>query len=185
MGEKSAQNLLTALERSKQTTLPRFLFALGILHVGEATAKALAQHFGTLDQVMDASVPHLQEVADIGPIGAQSIAAFFAQPHNREVIAQLRAAGITWDETPPVHDAPRPWVGKTFVLTGTLPTLTRDEATALIERLGGKVAGSVSKKTHYVVAGEDAGSKLEKAKTLGITVLDEVGLHTLVEEQKV
>ncbi|WP_395699315.1 NAD-dependent DNA ligase LigA [Aquabacterium sp.] len=182
MGEKSAQNLLDGLAQSRQTTLVRFLFALGIRQVGESTAKDLARHFGALDRIMDATVEQLLEVPDVGPIVAQSIHTFFAQPHNREVVEQLRAAGVHWPE----HDgaaadaAPRPLAGQTFVLTGTLPTLGREDAKALIEAAGGKVSGSVSKKTHYVVAGEEAGSKLDKARELGITVLDEAGLQALL-----
>jgi DNA ligase (NAD+) len=181
MADKSAQNIVDALQKSKQTTLPRFLFGLGIRHVGEATAKELARHFGQLDAIMDASGEHLLEVADIGPIVAKSLRTFFDQPHNREVVEQLRACGITWIEGPPAERTPSPLSGKTFVLTGTLQTLGREEAKALIEAAGGKVAGSVSKKTSYVVAGADAGSKLDKAQELGIQVLDESGLKILLQ----
>lgn len=181
MAEKSAANLVAALEKSKHTTLARFLYALGIRQVGEATAKDLARHFGALDRVMDASVEQLLEVNDVGPIVAQSIRTFFEQPHNREVVEQLRAAGIRWDEHDGTADtAPKPLAGKTLVLTGTLPTLGREEAKALIEAAGGKVAGSVSKKTHCVIAGEEAGSKLDKARELGVPVLDEAGLRALL-----
>ncbi|WP_119154206.1 NAD-dependent DNA ligase LigA [Caldimonas tepidiphila] len=181
MADKSAQNLVTALEQRKHTTLPRFLFALGIRHVGEATARDLARHFGRLDRIMDASVEQLLEVPDVGPVVAQSIRTFFDQPHNREVVEQLRAAGVEWPEGEgTASDAPRPLLGKTLVLTGTLPTLSRDEAKDLIETAGGKVAGSVSKKTHYVVAGEEAGSKLAKAQELGVPILDEDGLKALL-----
>jgi len=181
MADKSAANLLAALEQSKQTTLPRFLYALGIRHVGEATAKDLAAHFGSLDRVMDATEAQLLEVRDVGPVVAQSIHTFFAQPHHREVVEQLRAAGIRWDE----HDgaaaaAPKPLAGLTVVLTGTLPTLSREAAKELLEAAGAKVAGSVSKKTSYVVAGVEAGSKLDKARELGVPVLDEQGLHDLL-----
>ena len=182
MGEKSAVNLLAGLEASKRTTLARFLYGLGIRHVGETTAKDLAKHFGGVDRVMNASVEQLLEVNDVGPVVAQSIRTFFEQPHNREVVEQLRAAGVAWDE----HDgtaadaAPKPLAGKTFVLTGTLPTLARDAAKDRIEGAGGKVSGSVSKKTHYVVAGEEAGSKLEKARELGVTVIDEAALLALL-----
>ena len=182
MGEKSAQNLLAAIENSRSTTLARFIFALGIRNVGEATARELARHFGNLDALIAADVDALQQVPDVGPIVAQSIAAFFAEPHNREVIEQLRAAGLRWTEGEPTTTVAGAFAGKTFVLTGTLPTLTRDEAKALIEAHGGKVAGSVSKKTHYVVAGAEAGSKLEKAQTLGVAILDEDGLHALLNE---
>ncbi|MGE0112078.1 NAD-dependent DNA ligase LigA [Aquabacterium sp.] len=183
MADKSAQNIVAALEKSKQTTLPRFLFGLGIRHVGEATAKDLARHFGQIDRIMDAPEEQLLAVRDVGPVVARSIRTFFDQPHNREVVEQLRAAGVTWPEHEPsaaADAATLPLFGKTLVLTGTLPTLSREEAKALIEEAGGKVAGSVSKKTHYVVAGEEAGSKLEKAQSLGVPVLDEAGLQALL-----
>lgn len=180
MAEKSAQNVLDALEKSKKTTLPRFLFGLGIRHVGEATAKEFARHFGKLDAIMDASVEQLLEVPDVGPIVAESLHTFFQQPHNREVVEQLRACGVHWEESEPAAQAPKPLSGKTIVLTGTLPTMSRDEAKDLLEAAGAKVAGSVSKKTDYVVAGAEAGSKLDKARELGITVLDEEGLKALL-----
>ena len=182
MGEKSAQNLVAGLAKSRQTTLARFLYALGIRQVGETTAKDLAKHFGALDRLMDASVEQLLGVNDVGPVVAQSIHTFFNQPHNREVVEQLRAAGIAWAEGEGAADssAPQPLAGKTLVLTGTLPTLSRDDAKALIEAAGGKVAGSVSKKTSYGVAGEEAGSKLDKARELGLVVLDEAGLRGLL-----
>jgi DNA ligase (NAD+) len=180
MADKSAQNIVEALEKSKKTTLPRFLFGLGIRHVGEATAKELARHFGQLDAIMDASVEQLLQVNDIGPIVAKSLRTFFDQPHNREVVEQLRACGVTWPEGPPAPVTPTPLSGKTFVITGTLPTLSRDEAKDLIEAAGGKVAGSVSKKTSFVVAGTEAGSKLNKAQELGVTVLDEAGLKEML-----
>jgi len=183
MADKSAANLVAALEKSKQTTLARFLYALGVRHVGEATAKDLARHFGGIDRVMDASVEQLLEVNDVGPVVAESIHTFFAQPHNREVVEQLRAAGVTWAEYEGAAAsvaAALPLAGKTLVLTGTLPTLSRDEAKELVEAAGGKVAGSVSKKTHWVVAGEEAGSKLDKARELGVPVLDEEGLRRLL-----
>ncbi len=182
MAEKSAQNLLSALETSKQTTLPRFLFGLGIRHVGEATAKELARHFGALDRIMDASEEDLLQVADVGPIVANSIHTFFQQAHNREVVEQLRACGVTWEEGEPAARAPQPLAGKTFVLTGTFPTLKRDQAKDLLEAAGAKVAGSVSKKTDYVVAGEDAGSKLDKARELGVAVIDEAGMLVLLTD---
>ena len=181
MADKSAQNILDALEKSKSTTLPRFLFGLGIRHVGEATAKALARHFGKLDSVMDASPGQLLEVADVGPIVALAIRTFFDQPHNREVVEQLRACGINWEEGEPTHQIPKPLAGQTFVLTGTFPTLGRDEAKDLLEAAGAKVAGSVSKKTSYVVAGVEAGSKLDKALALGVPVLDEAGMLALLQ----
>jgi len=184
MGDKSASNLVAELEKSKHTTLARFLYALGIRHVGETTAKDLAKHFGALDRILDASVDELLEVPDVGPVVAQSIRTFFEQAHNREVVEQLRAAGVAWEE----HEGRRaaaagqPLAGKTFVLTGTLPTLTRDAAKERIEAAGGKVAGSVSKKTHRVVAGEEAGSKLDKARELGVEVIDEAALLRLLGE---
>ena len=182
MGEKSAQNLVDGFNASKQTTLARFLYALGIRQVGEATAKDLAKHFGSLDRILHASVEELLQVNDVGPIVAQSIHVFFAQPHNREVLDALRAAGIHWDEHAgsSADASPKPLAGKTFVLTGTLPSLSRDEAKELIEAAGGKVSGSVSKKTHYVVAGAEAGSKLQKAQELGVTIIDESQLQALL-----
>ena len=180
MAEKSAQNVLKALEKSKKTTLMRFIYALGIRHVGESTAKELARHFGTLDALIDASEPALLEVADIGPVVAQSIKAYFSDSLNLELVQQLRASGIHWPEQQTENNRPRPLLGQTFVLTGTLPNLSRDEAQAMIEEQGGKVSGSVSKKTNYVVAGAEAGSKLAKAEELGIAILDEAGLHQLL-----
>ncbi|MBL8306485.1 MAG: NAD-dependent DNA ligase LigA [Rubrivivax sp.] len=182
MAEKSAANLLAGLEKSKDTTLGRFLYALGIRHVGETTAKDLAKHFGSLDRLMAATLEQLLEVNDVGPVVAASVRAFFDQPHNVEVVEQLRAAGIRWaeHEGAAADEGPKPLAGKTLVLTGTLPTLSRDDAKALIEAAGGKVSGSVSKKTHYVIAGEEAGSKLDKARELGVPVLDENGLKELL-----
>jgi DNA ligase (NAD+) len=181
MADKSAANIVAGLEKSKQATLARFLYALGIRHVGEATARDLARHFGSLEGVMDATPDRLLQVRDVGPVVALSIRSFFEQPHNREVVQRLRAAGVSWPEhEAAVNGAPQPLAGKTLVLTGTLPLWSRDEARASIEAAGGKVAGSVSKKTHYVVAGEEAGSKLDKARELGIAVLDEAGLRALL-----
>ena len=185
MAEKSAQNVLAALEKSKATTLNRFLFGLGIRHVGEATAKDLARHFGLLDAIMDASVEQLLEVRDVGPVVAESIHTFFAQPHNREVVEQLRACGVHWVEGAPAEKAPQILAGKTVVLTGTLPTLGRDEAKDMLEAAGAKVSGSVSKKTSYVVAGAEAGSKLAKAKELGVPVLDEAGMLALLQGENI
>lgn len=181
MADKSAQNVLNALEKSKSTTLGRFIYALGIRHVGEATAKELASHFGSLDALLDATEEQLLEVADIGPVVARSIRTFLVDPMNRELIEQLRAAGIHWPESTRAANVPKLLQGKTFVLTGTLPTLTRDEAAEKIEAAGGKVAGSVSKKTSYIVAGEEAGSKLAKAQELGVTIIDEAGLLHLLD----
>ncbi|MEW6132347.1 MAG: NAD-dependent DNA ligase LigA [Pseudomonadota bacterium] len=181
MAEKSAANLLAAIEKSKHTTLARFIFALGIRNVGEATAKDLARHFGRLDALMAADEEALMQVPDVGPVVAQSIAQFFAEPHNREVVEQLRAGGVTWPETAPQRKQQGALAGKTFVLTGALPHMTRDEAKDRIEAAGGKVAGSVSKKTDYVVAGAEPGSKFTKAQELGITILDEDGLLDLLK----
>ena len=182
MGEKSARNLVDAIAASRQTTLARFIFALGIRNVGEATARDLAKYFGSLDALLVADVDALQAVPDVGPIVAESIAAFFGEAHNREVIDGLRRAGVHWPEGEPESDGSQVLAGKTLVLTGTLPTLKRDEAKARIEAAGGKVAGSVSKKTDYVVAGEEAGSKLEKALELGVPVIDEAALLSLLEQ---
>ena len=187
MADKSARNIVEALEKSKKTTLPRFLFGLGIRHVGEATAKELARHFGSLDAIMGSSPEsaaaeaQLLEVADVGPIVAKSIHTFFQQAHNREVVEQLRACGVQWEEDEPALQTPKPLAGKTFVLTGTFPTLSRDQAKDLLEAAGAKVAGSVSKKTDFVVAGTDAGSKLSKAQELGLAVLDEAAMLALLE----
>jgi DNA ligase (NAD+) len=182
MGDKSAQNIVAAIEKSKRTTLARLIFALGIRNVGEATAKDLARHCGSLRALMESGEEELQQVPDVGPVVAESIARFFAEPHNREVIKALVQAGVrATDEGERRPAAAAALGGKTFVLTGTLPSLTRDEATALIEAQGGKVSGSVSKKTDYVVAGAEAGAKLEKAHELGVAVLDEDGLRQLLQ----
>ena len=181
MADKSAANIVAALEKSKTTTLARFLYALGIRHVGETTAKDLAKHFGAIDRLMDASAEQLLEVNDVGPVVAQSIHTFFAQAHNREVVEQLRAAGIHWPEHDGSADrSPKPLAGQTFVLTGSLHTLAREDAKAMIEAAGGKVSGSVSKKTHFVVAGAEAGSKLDKARELGVVVIDEAALLAML-----
>jgi DNA ligase (NAD+) len=181
MGEKSAQNLLDSLARSRRTTLARFIYALGIRNVGEATARDLASQFGALEPLMDADEAALEGVPDVGPVVAASIAGFFRERHNREVIRALRTAGVTWEEGAPRAPAGGKAVGKTFVLTGTLAGMTREEATELILSHGGKVSGSVSKKTDYVVAGAEPGSKLAKAETLGVAVLDEAGLRRLLK----
>ncbi|MGA8146301.1 MAG: NAD-dependent DNA ligase LigA [Gallionellaceae bacterium] len=185
MREKSANNLLEAIKNSKQTTLARFIYALGIRNVGEATAKDLARHFGTLDNFMAADEERLQLVPDVGPIVAQSIVAFFNEKHNVDVIKQLRSAGVQWMEHEGEATGELPLNGKTFVLTGTLPSMSREEAKANLEALGAKVAGSVSKKTDYVVAGAEAGSKLDKAHELGVLVIDEQGLLQLLEKSLV
>ncbi|MBA3581747.1 MAG: NAD-dependent DNA ligase LigA [Gammaproteobacteria bacterium] len=179
MGEKSAANLLAALDKSKQTTLPRFIYALGIREVGEATAKNLAQHYGDIETLMNASVEQLQTVNDVGPIVAQHLAHFFQQAHNRDVIKQLQNVGIHWPALQRTGtDAPL--AGKTYVITGTLSSMSRDEAKAKLEALGAKVAGSVSKNTTALIAGEAAGSKLEKAESLGVPIVDEAGLLSLL-----
>ncbi len=183
MGVKSAANLLAALDKARNTTLERFIYALGIRHVGESTARDLARHFGSLEALMAADEAALLEVPDVGPVVAASIARFFAEPHNRQVIAQLRAAGVRWGAgAPAARAAAGPLAGRTFVLTGTLPNWTREQARERIEAAGGKVATSVSKKTDYVVAGAEPGSKLEKAQALGVTVIDEGGLRRLLGE---
>ena len=189
MAEKSAANLLAGIDKSRQTTLARFIYALGIRNVGETTAKDLARHFGKLGALLDAAtlddqaaaLAALQAVPDVGPVVAQSIRDFLQESHNREVVEQLRAAGVRWDEFEPSENlATGPLLGKTLVITGTLPTLSRDEAKVLIEAAGGKASGSVSKKTDYLVAGEEAGSKLAKAQELGVPILDEAGLLALL-----
>lgn len=180
MADKSAQNVLAALEKSKKTTFARFIYALGIRHVGEATAKELARHFGNLNALLEATEEQLLEVTDIGPVVAKSITAFLSDPLNIELLEQLQAAGVHWPEHV-VENKPKPFAGKTFVLTGTLPNMSRDNAAERIEALGGKVAGSVSKKTSYVVAGAEAGSKLAKAEELGLTILDESAFLQLLD----
>jgi DNA ligase (NAD+) len=179
MGLKSAQNILDALQKSKVTSLARFIYALGIRDVGEATAKNLADHYKSLEQLMNASEDELQTVSDIGPIVAHSIHSFFHQPHNREVISRLLAAGIHWPQVKKAESLPLQ--GKTYVLTGTLTQFSRDEAKAALEALGAKVAGSVSKNTTAVIAGAEAGSKLDKAQELGVAILDEAELVKLLK----
>lgn len=176
MGNKSAENLIRALEKSKRTTLPRFLYALGIREVGEVTAQTLADYFRTLDRIMAAGEAEFQQVPDVGPTMAYHIATFFQQPHNREVIQGLLDAGVRWEEAAAQPKAEQTLSGKTFVLTGTLESLTRDEAKARLQALGAKVTGSVSRNTDYVVAGADPGSKLVKAQELGVEVIDEARL---------
>jgi len=182
MAEKSAANVNRAIEKSKDTTLGRFIYALGIRNVGEVTAKDLARHFGGLDALMDAGVEQLQEAPDVGPVVAESIAGFFRERHNREVIEQLRAAGVRWKEGAPARAATSgPFAGKIIFLTGTLAAMTRDEAKERIEAAGGRITGSVSKKTDFVVAGTEAGSKLDKANELGVKVLDEEQFLKLIK----
>ena len=181
MAQKSAQNVIDALNNSKQTTLARFIYGLGIRNVGEATAKDLAAHFGGLQALLDAPLEALLQVNDVGPIVAESILQFFGEPHNRQVIASMCQLGVQWPEMAGKQAASGVLLGKTLVLTGTLPNLSRDAAQALIEAAGGKVSGSVSKNTHYVVVGSDAGSKLEKAQELSVPVINEAGLLALLD----
>jgi DNA ligase (NAD+) len=182
MAEKSASNLIEAIEKSKDAPLGRFIYALGIRTVGEVTAKDLARHFGRLEDLMDASVERLLEVRDVGPVVAESIASFMREPHNREVVERL-ARVLRLKESEPARAASAgAFAGKIVVLTGTLAAMTRDEAKDRIEALGGKVTGSVSKKTDYVVAGEEAGSKLDKARELGVQVLDEKNFLKKISE---
>jgi DNA ligase (NAD+) len=181
MGEKSAQKLHSAILASKRTTLPRFLYALGMRDVGEATALALAQHFGDIAALRGAGEDEIQRVPDVGPVVAKNVAAYFRDPGNAAVVDRLIASGITWPAPAPPSSHAK-LTGKTFVLTGTLQTLTREAAAEAIVELGGKVSGSVSKKTQYVVAGADAGSKLKKAQQLGVTVLDEAAFLKLLKK---
>jgi DNA ligase (NAD+) len=184
MGEKSAENLVNAIDASKATSLSRFLYALGIREVGEATAQSLASYFGNLPAILVANVDELVKVPDVGPVVAKRIRDFLDETHNLEVIQQLQDHGVHWEDTAPLQVADDgPFTGKTFVITGTLPGMTRDEAKALIQRKGGKVTGSVSKKTSYLLAGEKAGSKLTKAQQLDVEVLDLDGLIALLEAQ--
>ena len=181
MGRKSAENLVQAIDKARRPELARLIFALGIRHVGETTARDLAQHFGSIDAIMSADEDALLAVKDVGPVVAGSIRRFFEEPHNREVVAALKQAGVEPEAPQAVpRGAHHPLAGKTLVLTGTLPNWTRDDATRYIMAAGGKVSGSVSRKTSYVVAGEDAGSKLGKAHTLGVAVIDEEGLKALL-----
>ena len=183
MADKSAQNVLDAIEKSKQATLPRFIYALGIRNVGEATAKDLAHHFGNLESLMDASIELLMQVNDVGPVVAEAVFQFFQEQHNRQVIAAMREQGVHWPDIQKKKQS-TVFAGKTFVLTGTLPTLKRDKAQAMIEAAGGKVSGSVSAKTSYVVAGEEAGSKLEKAQQLNVPILDESALMAMLQSHE-
>ncbi len=184
MGQKSAENVVAALERSKSTTLARFLFALGIRDVGEATAASLARHFGTLDSLMSADLPSVQRTPDVGPVVGSQVVEFFADADNREVVRRLREAGVSWSETKLGAAADQPLAGLTFVLTGSLETLGREEAEDALRALGAKAAGSVSKKTSYLVAGAEAGSKLRKAEELGVPVIDEAALLRILAERR-
>lgn len=181
MGDKSADNLVSSIEHSKSTTLPRFLFALGIREVGEATSSGLASYFGSLPAIVDASEEELTKVPDVGPVVASRVRNFFDEQHNLDVIDKLQALGVHWVDTEPMEVAgDGPLTGKTFVITGTLPSMTRDEAKDLIQRKGGKVTGSISGKTDFLLAGEKAGSKLSKAQSLDVTVLSEADLQDLI-----
>jgi DNA ligase (NAD+) len=180
MGEKSAAKLVAAIERSREATLPRFLFALGIPNVGEATALALAEHFGEMEALQSASVEQIMEVPDVGPVVAEGVREFFDEERNRRVIGRLLKLGIRWPAVGSRRAEQQPLLGKTFVLTGTLPKLSRADAEGLIRRSGGKVTGSVTRKTDYVVAGENPGSKLEKAVTLGVSVIDETEFRKMM-----
>ncbi len=182
MGEKLAENLLAAIERSKRRPLSRLLYALGIRHVGEHIAKVLARQFGSLEALAAVTREELMAVHEIGPQVADSVVNFFASPRNREILARLQAAGVA--PPPAARRAGGPLSGKTFVFTGSLPHLSRKEAQEMAERLGARAAGSVSKKTDFVVAGEEAGSKLERARELGLTVLDEEGFLALVKSEE-
>jgi DNA ligase (NAD+) len=185
MGVKSAGNILAAIEHSKRTTLARFLFALGIREVGEATAAALAQHFGTVESLMEADLETIQRVPDVGPVVASHIQQFFADPLNRKLVADLQSAGVTWPAPVAQPAGEQPLEGLSFVLTGTLTSMSREEAERALRALGAKTSGSVSRKTSYVVAGSDAGSKLRKAGELGVTVLDEPALLLILKEKRV
>jgi DNA ligase (NAD+) len=178
VGEKSAQALLDEIERSKAAPLARVLLGLGIRFVGERTAQLLAAHFGSMDALQGATAEELEQVNEVGPRVAQAVAEFFAEPRNHELIERLREAGLTFTAEKRVTTTT--FAGLTFVLTGTLPTLTREAAKEMIESAAGRVSGTVSKKTNYVVAGEEAGSKLDKAQSLGVPVLDEAGLRALL-----
>ena len=182
MAEKSAKNLVASLEKSKKTTLARFVFSLGIHSIGETTAQTLANHFTTLENIMGADEERLLAVADVGPIVAENLMTFFKQEHNREVVEQLISVGINWPKIKKkaIHDLPL--AGKTFVVTGTLETMGRNDAKAALQELGAKVSGSVSKKTDYVVVGENPGSKATKAADLGITILDEKAFTKLLTQ---
>ena len=184
MGEKSAKNVVDAIARSKNTTLPRLLFALGIPQVGESTARALAEQFGKLDALMAATAEQIEETPDVGPIVSGEVAKFFASPAAQDVIRRLRASGVTWKEQEPQRALELPLNGLTFVITGTLAGLQRDAAEDALRELGAKVSGSVSKKTSYLVVGADAGSKLAKAQSLGVPILDEAALENVLQTKR-
>ena len=179
MGEKSATKLVEAIDRARQTTLPRLLYALGIREVGEATAIALSAHFGDLEPIRQADIDALEAVPDVGPIVAQHIRDYFDDPANLVMLDELLAAGLSWEAVASAQESDSPFAGKTVVVTGTLNAFTRDEAKALLRSVGAKVASSVSRKTDYLIAGENAGSKLEKARTLGVTIVGEDALNRI------
>jgi len=181
MGDKSAANLVDAIAKSKHTTLPRLLFALGIRDVGEATALALAQHFGNLDPLLKASEEEIQRVPDVGPVVAAHVAAFFAMPEHRKVIQRLRDEGVVWPDVSRSRGA-RQLDGQTVVITGTLQGMSREQAQEALMALGAKVSGSVSRKTSFLVAGAEPGSKLRKAEELGVRILDEAQLMALLSD---
>ena len=181
MGDKSASNLLEEIENSKQADLARVIFALGIPFVGERTAQLLAEHFGSLDKLANASREEMEEVFEVGPKVSESMARFFREKRNQEVLAKLRQAGVRFEQKKAARRGPRPLEGKQFVLTGTLPHYSRDEAQRMIEEAGGRVTSSVSKKTDYVVVGSEPGSKLEKARSLGVKTIDEADLLKLLK----
>jgi DNA ligase (NAD+) len=182
MGEKSARNLVMAIEKSKASTLPRFLFALGIPNVGETTATALAEHFGTLEAIQEGSIEQIMEVPDVGPIVASAVREFLDETRNRRVIGALRAAGVYWPTLDVGHHENRPLGGKSFVITGTLPTLSRIEAIERIQNAGARVTASVTNRTSYLVAGDAPGSKIDAARRLGIQIIDEPELLRILSE---
>jgi DNA ligase (NAD+) len=182
MGRKSAANLLSELEKSKSNDVWRLIYGLGIRHVGERGAQVLADHFGSIDDIAQASLDELQQVREIGPVLAASVRSWFDEPANRELIEAFRRAGLKLTgERKAMAEGPQPLTGRTFVITGTLDTMSREEAQSRIERLGGKVTGSVSKKTSYLIVGADAGTKLDKARALGVPTLDEAAFLALIE----
>jgi DNA ligase (NAD+) len=181
MGEKSAENLIKAIEASKSTNLSRFLYALGIREVGDATAASVASYFGNLPAIIGATTEQLMKVPDVGPVVAARIRDFLDEEHNLQIITRLQELGVHWKDEDPMQAAEDgPLSGKSFVITGTLPGMTRDEAKVLIQSNGGKVTGSVSSKTSYLLAGEKAGSKLAKAQKLDVRVIDTDGLMALI-----
>jgi DNA ligase (NAD+) len=182
MGEKSTDNVLNEINRSREAELYRVIYALGIPYVGERKAQVLADHFGSLDEIMNAGFETLQEVEEVGPKIAETITVFFSEPRNRELVERLREAGLRFTQPKKRSTAPQKLAGLTFVLTGTLEHYSREQAAELIEQAGGKVTGSVSKKTNYVLAGSEPGSKLEKAHSLGVPVITEADFEKLIRD---